>query len=550
LLRKIVSRIKGIFKTPAPTSVNAPVKASKSFPSRNQKETIHEKPAGTHRPRERKRETREEYAARHARLEQRTHPQHSSAASQRTSRSAVPGTPASSSAPVTPGTPAAPAGSAVPAVPAVPAEKWNSSVFKVPVVDGKTRFQDFELPHEIMHAIYDLKFQYCTPVQAESLIKSLSGDDVTAQAQTGTGKTAAYLIAILDHLLKHPLHEKPHHGVPRALILAPTRELVMQIERDAHSLGKYTPCRVQSVFGGMNYTQQEQALKTEACDIIVATPGRLLDFMKRRLIDLSKVEILILDEADRMLDMGFISSVRSIVLSTPPKAKRQTMFFSATISPEVRRLAESWTRQAFDIAIMPDNIAVDTVEQITFITTHNQKPALVYHIIMQKNLDRVLMFVNRRDDARRVKELLQAYGVSCALLSGDVDQKQRVYRLERFREGKIRVLVATDVASRGLHIEGITHVINYNMPTDVEEYVHRIGRTGRAGAKGIAVNFAAEDDAYELVKLEEFLGRKIVCTYPDENLTAPLPPLTPEQQAEMRKNREHRQRSDGRQRRR
>jgi ATP-dependent RNA helicase RhlB len=226
------------------------------------------------------------------------------------------------------------------------------------------------------------------------------------------------------------------------------------------------------------------------------------------------------------------------------------MFFSATISPEVRRLAETWTRQAFDVAIMPDKIAVETVEQITYITTYNQKPALVYHLIMQKNLDRVLMFVNRRDDARHVKELLHAYGVSCALLSGDVEQKQRVYRLERFREGKIRVLVATDVASRGLHIEGITHVINYNMPTDVEEYVHRIGRTGRAGAKGIAVNFAAEDDAYELVKLEEFLGKKMVCTYPDEQLTAPLPPLTPEQQSEQRKNREPIQRRNDRPRRR
>jgi ATP-dependent RNA helicase RhlB len=306
----------------------------------------------------------------------------------------------------------------------------------------------------------------------------------------------------------------------------------MQIERDARGLGKYIACSILSILGGMNYTKQEEILKTEPCDILICTPGRLIDFMKKKLVDLSKVEILVLDEADRMLNMGFIDAVRSIVLSTPPKAKRQTMFFSATMTSDVKRLAETWTRQAFEVTIMPDRVAVDSVEQITYITTYNQKAALVYNLIMQKHLDRVLMFVNRKDEARRVKELLETYGVSCALLSGDVEQHQRIRRLERFREGKIRVLVATDVASRGLHIEGISHVINYNMPQDVEEYVHRIGRTGRAGANGISINFADEDDAYELVKLEEYLGKKIKCTYPDERLTAPIPELPPHRSTE------------------
>jgi ATP-dependent RNA helicase RhlB len=358
------------------------------------------------------------------------------------------------------------------------------------------------------------------------------GEDVTAQAQTGTGKTAAYLITIFTHFVKHPIEGKRHQGTPRALILAPTRELVMQIERDARGLGKYIACSILSILGGMNYTKQEEILKTEPCDILICTPGRLIDFMKKKLVDLSKVEILVLDEADRMLNMGFIDAVRSIVLSTPPKAKRQTMFFSATMTSDVKRLAETWTRQAFEVTIMPDRVAVDSVEQITYITTYNQKAALVYNLIMQKHLDRVLMFVNRKDEARRVKELLETYGVSCALLSGDVEQHQRIRRLERFREGKIRVLVATDVASRGLHIEGISHVINYNMPQDVEEYVHRIGRTGRAGANGISINFADEDDAYELVKLEEYLGKKIKCTYPDERLTAPIPELPPHRSTE------------------
>jgi ATP-dependent RNA helicase RhlB len=495
VLRKIITSIRGMFVKPLPPPAPTRVKESKPT-SAGHKGFSHNKPSGTHHPRDmRKRETRAEYAARRAKLAQRT----------------------SSATPV------------------IPAEAWDSSVFKVPVVDGKTRFHDFEIPNEIMRAIHDLAFQYCTPVQAETLAKSLIGEDVTAQAQTGTGKTAAYLITIFNHFLRHPIEGKRHHGTPRALILAPTRELVMQIERDARGLGKYVPCSILAILGGMDYTKQATVLKSEPCDILICTPGRLIDFKKKKLVDLGKVEILVLDEADRMLDMGFIDAVRSIVLDTPPKAKRQTMFFSATMSPTVKRLAESWTRQAFEVNIMPDEVAVDSVEQITYITTYNQKAALVYNVIMQKHLDRVLMFVNRRDEARRVKELLETYGVSCALLSGDVEQSQRIRRLERFREGKVRVLVATDVASRGLHIEGISHVINYNMPQDVEEYVHRIGRTGRAGANGISINFADEDDAYELVKLEEYLGKKIKCTYPDERLMAPIPELPPHHSSEKEK---------------
>ncbi len=376
-----------------------------------------------------------------------------------------------------------------------------------------------------MHAIYNLKFQYCTPVQAETLAKSLAGDDVTVQAQTGTGKTAAFLISIFTHFLKHPEEGKRHRGTPRTLILAPTRELVMQIERDARDLGKYVPCGILSLLGGMDYGKQQQALRSEPCDILICTPGRLIDFKNKKLVDLGKVEILVLDEADRMLDMGFIPQVRSIVLSTPPKARRQTMFFSATMSPDVKRLAESWTRQAFEVNVTPDNVAVDSVDQITYITTSTEKPTLLYNLIMQKHLERVLIFANRRDEARRLKETLETYGISCALLSGEVEQEQRIRRLERFREGKVRVLVATDVASRGLHVDAISHVINYNLPQDSEDYVHRIGRTGRAGAIGTSISFADEFDSYELPKLEEFLGNKVKCIYPDANLLIPIPEI-------------------------
>lgn len=409
----------------------------------------------------------------------------------------------------------------------IASQRWDSSVFVVPVVEGKKRFHDFEIPPEVLHAIYDLKFEYCTPVQAETLSKSLAGDDVTAQAQTGTGKTAAFLITIFTHILRHPIDGKRPLGTPRALILAPTRELVMQIDKDAQGLGMYVPCRTLPLFGGIDYLKQQKQLHQGPCDVLVCTPGRLIDFKKKKLVDLSKVEILILDEADRMLDMGFIPAVRSIVLSTPPKVERQTMFFSATISSEVKRLAESWTRQAFQISVKPDEIAVQSVEQITYITTRAEKPTLLFNLIMQKNLERVLIFANRRDEARHLKDQLEAYGISCALLSGDVDQKQRISRLERFREGNIRVLVATDVASRGIHVEAISHVINYNLPLDVEEYVHRIGRTGRAGASGISINFADEEDSHELPKLEEFLGKKIECIFPEERLLTPIPEKYP-----------------------
>ncbi len=394
------------------------------------------------------------------------------------------------------------------------------------------------MPQEVLHAVHDLNFQYCTPVQAETLAKALAGEDVTAQAQTGTGKTAAFLITIFNHIIRNPIEEKRKPGTPRALILAPTRELVMQIEKDARGLGKYVPCGILAILGGMDYVKQQKILQNETCDILICTPGRLIDFKKKKMVDLGKVEILILDEADRMLDMGFIAAVRSIVLSTPPKDKRQTMFFSATISSDVKRLAESWTRQAFQVNVMPEEVAVNSVEQITYITTRAEKPALLYNLIMQKHLERVLIFANRRDEARRLKEVLETYGISCTLLSGEVDQKQRINRLENFRDGKIRVLVATDVASRGIHVEAISHVINYNMPHDVEEYVHRIGRTGRAGASGISITFADEEDSHELPKLEEFLGKKIECVYPDEHLLVPIPAIYPRPVPEKRERKE------------
>jgi len=368
-----------------------------------------------------------------------------------------------------------------------------------------------------MHAIYDLGFQYCTPVQAEILPGSLDGRDATGRAQTGTGKTAVFLITVITRMLLNPGPEKRAPGTPRVLILAPTRELVLQISAEARDLSKYCDLKIISVFGGMDYEKQRKELHAGPVDIIVATPGRLLDFQGRREINLKQIEVLIIDEADRMLDMGFIPDVRRIINSTPAKTKRQTLLFSATLTGEVARYASQWTRNAITVEIEPEQVAVDTVDQIVYNVTTAEKFALLYNIIDRENLTRVLVFCNRRDEVRRLAEKLTRCGINCSELSGEVGQKQRIQRLNEFKSGKIRVLVATDVAGRGLHIEGMDHVINFTLPRDPEDYVHRIGRTGRAGAAGTSVSFADEQDAFYLPAIEAFIGRGLNCIEPMED---------------------------------
>jgi len=381
---------------------------------------------------------------------------------------------------------------------------------------GKTRFHDLGLDDSLMHAIADAGFQYCTPIQAETLPHSLSDYDVTGQAQTGTGKTAAFLVTVLSRMLARPREGKIPAGTPRVLIIAPTRELVLQIADEARALSAYCPFSIVSVFGGMDYEKQRRQLHSRAVDIIVATPGRLLDFKRRKDLDLRRVEMLIIDEADRMLDMGFIPDVRQIVYSTPHKDKRQTQFFSATLTPDVTRLSASWTRNPVTVAIEPEQVAVDTVHQVVYIVTTDEKFALTHNIITRQNLDRVLIFCNRRDETRRLAKMLDRYRIDCALLSGEIPQKKRIRTLERFKAGKIRVLVATDVAGRGIHIEGMDYVINFTLPHDPEDYVHRIGRTGRAGAAGTSISFACEEDSFYLPAIEEFIGRSLPCKQPEE----------------------------------
>ena len=404
-----------------------------------------------------------------------------------------------------------------------PETAWNRKSFQVPPAPGKTRFHDLDLPDEILHAIADAGFQYCTPIQAEILPATIKGRDAFGRAQTGTGKTAAFLITVLTRMLANPRTGKPPAGTPRVLIIAPTRELVLQIAEEANQLSRYCPFSIVSVFGGMDYEKQRRLLHGKPVDIIVATPGRLLDFKRRRDLDLRKVEMLIIDEADRMLDMGFIPDVRQIVYSTPHKDKRQTLFFSATLTPDVTRLSASWTRDPVSVEIEPEQVAVDTVEQVVYIVTTDEKFALTYNIIIRKKLERVLVFCNRRDETRRLAEMLDRYRINCAVLSGEVPQKKRIRTLENFKAGKIRVLVATDVAGRGIHIEDMDYVINFTLPRDPEDYVHRIGRTGRAGAEGTSISFACEEDSFYLPAIEEFIGRALHCV-PPEDVWLKLPP--------------------------
>ncbi|MBN2703018.1 MAG: DEAD/DEAH box helicase [Pontiellaceae bacterium] len=410
--------------------------------------------------------------------------------------------------------------------PKVDETPWDPSEFNVEPQEGKIRFHDLELHPLLMRSIHALGWQYTTPIQGEILPGTLKGKDMAGRAQTGTGKTAAFLISIINHCLNNPL-QKQGIANPRALIIAPTRELAMQIKKDADGLNQFTGLRTVVLYGGMDYNKQERELADGPVDIVVATPGRLLDFENKNVLRLHYVEIMVIDEADRMLDMGFIPDVRRIIYKTPPKEKRQTVLFSATLSDEVMRLAAAWMTDPVRIDIEPEQVAVNTVEQKVYIATDDQKFQLLYNIIKHDKPERIIVFTNRRDQAERLSEALDRYGHKCEMLSGAVTQKKRMRILEEFREGKVTVLVATDVAGRGIHVEGVSHVVNFNIPENPDDYVHRIGRTGRAGATGQSITFACEMESFELPKIEELLGVELKCSMPPEELLEDLPPAPP-----------------------
>ena len=416
--------------------------------------------------------------------------------------------------------------SSTPKRPPVDESPWELSEFQVEPQEGKARFHDLDLHPKLMRSIHALGWEYATPIQGEILPGTLKGKDMAGRAQTGTGKTAAFLISIINHCLNKPL-QKHSMNCPRALIIAPTRELAIQIGKDADGLNKFTGLRTVVLFGGMDFTKQQRQLDEGLVDIIVATPGRLLDFENRKVVNLRFTEIMVIDEADRMLDMGFIPDVRRIIYKTPPKEKRQTVLFSATLTDDVMRLAAAWMIDPERIDVEPDQVATETVDQKVFIVTDDQKFQLLYNIIKTDKPERIIIFTNRRDQAERLSDDLARYGHRNEMLSGAVNQNRRTRILEEFRAGKVTVLVATDVAGRGIHVSGISHVVNFNIPENPDDYVHRIGRTGRAGATGQSITFACEMESFELPKIEELIGMELKCTMPPEELFVELPEAPP-----------------------
>jgi ATP-dependent RNA helicase RhlB len=373
----------------------------------------------------------------------------------------------------------------------------------------------YDLPDQVRRGVSEAGFVYATPIQAKTLPISLAGRDVAGQAQTGTGKTAAFLITIFTRLLRQP-RPGPGRG-PRALVVAPTRELVLQIRDDAEKLGRHTGLKTLAVFGGMDYRRQRDALRLVP-DLLVGTPGRLIDYEHQRATTFADVEILVIDEADRMFDMGFIRDLRKILRRCPPYHRRQTMLFSATLSVRVMELAYEHTNNAEKVEVEPERVGAHGITEVLYHVSSSEKFRFLLGFLEREGGKRVLIFVNRRSTAVELVRGLSANGYPTRALAGNVPQDRRVKILNEFKEGRLAVLVATDVASRGLHIEGVSHVINYDLPQDAEDYVHRIGRTGRAGALGAAVSLACDDYVFSLDAIQKLIGREIPVEWPPEEL--------------------------------
>jgi ATP-dependent RNA helicase RhlB len=404
-------------------------------------------------------------------------------------------------------------------------------------------FNGLELPAPVLEGIREAGFVTMTPIQEGALPLALKGKDVAGQSQTGTGKTAAFLIAAYTRLLRTPAPAPSTPTSPRVLIIAPTRELVVQIESDARQLGRFTPFNIQAVYGGIDYAKQRDTLAA-GCDVLVGTPGRLIDYLKQHVWSPRKVEVLVIDEADRMFDMGFIADLRFILRRLPPPERRQSFLFSATLSFRVLELTWEFMNNPTQITIMPQQKTAERVEQLLYHVGREEKFGLLLGLLRREGGDRILIFSNTREEARRLEDRLSRNGWLARALTGDVDQKRRLRILNDFKEGQLPVLVATDVASRGLHIEAVTHVVNWDLPQDPEDYVHRIGRTARAGAGGKAIALVDEASALNLEGIEKFIAQKITVEWPEDDLI--LPEIKPTAEERRRYSEERRARFEAR----
>ncbi len=378
-------------------------------------------------------------------------------------------------------------------------------------------FSALALPDALRKGIVDAGFEYCTPIQQRTLPIALEGRDVAGQAQTGTGKTAAFLIALFTRLLggERPESER---SAPRALILAPTRELAAQIAADAETLGSHTGLRMALAYGGKDYDKQRDQIAA-GVDVLIGTPGRLIDYFKQGIFTLNHIEVMVLDEADRMFDLGFIKDIRYVLRRLPPAPKRLNLLFSATLSHRVLELAYEHMNEPELIRIEPEKVTADRVRQCIYYPSNEEKLPLLIKLLREMGASRTMVFVNTKRDAERVQDTLRANGINASAISGDVPQRKRERMLADFQRGELAVLIGTDVASRGLHVPDVSHVFNYDLPQDREDYVHRIGRTARAGASGDAISFGCEQYVVSLPDIEDYIGHKIpVASFDHESL--------------------------------
>ena len=389
---------------------------------------------------------------------------------------------------------------------------------------SQVRFSDFELNPQVLTALSDSGFEYCTPIQALTLPLTLAGRDVAGQAQTGTGKTIAFLIATFHQLLSQQNDQvRYQNNQPRALILAPTRELAVQIDNDAAKLASRTGLKTALAYGGDGYDKQLKAIEN-GVDILIGTTGRVIDYVKQGIINLDKIQVVVLDEADRMFDLGFIRDIRYLMRKCPSVQERLTLLFSATLSFRVRELAFEDMNNAEYIEVEPAQKTGRRITEELFYPSNQDKMQLLQTLLEEEWPERCIIFANTKQQCEEIWGYLAADGQRVGLLTGDVAQKKRLALLEKFTQGELDILVATDVAARGLHIPAVTHVFNYDLPDDCEDYVHRIGRTGRAGESGKSISFACEAYAMNLPAIEEYIGHTIsVSQYDADSLLQDLP---------------------------
>ncbi len=384
------------------------------------------------------------------------------------------------------------------------------------------KFREFKLDNRLLRILDEIGFRECTPVQAECLPLILEGHDIAGQAQTGTGKTAAFLLSTIHFLITK---KTANNRNLRAVIIAPTRELAIQIHKDAEILNRYCGLKIGLVYGGVDYEKQQERLMN-GVDILIGTPGRLIDYFKHGVFNFKFVEVVVLDEADRMFDLGFISDIRYILRRMPKPEKRLNMLFSATLSYRVMELAYEHMNDPVLVKINPEKITADNVNQTLYHVANNEKIPLLIGLLKCTKTTRTIVFVNTKKVAEKVWSYLEGNEIHAAVLSGDVPQKKRQRLFSEFSTGDLKVLVATDLAARGLHIPDVSHVFNYDLPQNAEDYVHRIGRTARAGASGDAVSFACEDYVYSLMDIESFIGYQIpIAAITEGSLQKILPPI-------------------------